>query len=393
MRMGRVLKPVSAGLAFAAAAALLAFPVARAQSFQPWVRVISPQDESYQSGEILIEAAVEPPDTEVQRVQFFGDGRLVCAVEAPPFRCAWNVGGEMHEHHIRIVAILPGGRRAAPGLVNTKGIPGYVESVNVEMIKVTAVVLDGTRFVRDLPRTAFRVYEDGVRQPIAFFGSLNVDLELVVGVDISESMTDAIGEMKEAVKRFLSALRPADRVTLMAFNENPFLLARPSMDLAARLAAVDKLAPWGATALHDVIIRSFETLGRQEARLGVVMFTDGDDTASRVSAEAVERRAESSDAVLYMIGQGRAVSSPKLKALCERLAQKSGGRAFFPRRIEELSGVFDQIGEELSNQYYFTYAPPSAKRDDAYHRIRVEVDGHYDVRARSGYRWEQKGQP
>jgi VWFA-related protein len=122
------------------------------------------------------------------------------------------------------------------------------------------------------------------------------------------------------------------------------------------------------------------------------MFSDGDDTASRVSAEAVERRAESSDAVLYMIGQGRAVSSPTLRAFCERLAQKSGGRAFFPRQIDELGGVFDQIGEELSNQYFLTYAPPSAKHDDRYHKITVEVDGRYTVRARSGYRWEQKGQ-
>jgi hypothetical protein len=95
----------------------------------------------------------------------------------------------------------------------------------------------------------------------------------------------------------------------------------------------------------------------------------------------VERRADSSDAVIYMIGQGQAIDLPPLKALCERLAKKSGGRAFFPRRIEDLGATFDEIIEELSNQYLLTYSPPHD--DDKWHKIRVEVgDGHYDVRTR-----------
>jgi VWFA-related protein len=121
------------------------------------------------------------------------------------------------------------------------------------------------------------------------------------------------------------------------------------------------------------------------------MFTDGEDTASRVSAQAVERRTESSDAVLYMIGQGRAVDSVPLRTLCDRLAERSGGRAFFPRRIEELGEVFEQIAEELSNQYLLTFTP-KAGRDGEYHRIRVEVEGGYQVRARSGYRLDPRGE-
>jgi Ca-activated chloride channel family protein len=365
-------------------AAVLFLGSAAGQAPQPSLRILSPLDGSYVSDEVVIRAAIQPEATSVERMEFFGDTRLLCTIKGRPFECAWDAGAQLREHLVRVVAHLAGGRRVV-AIVRTKNL-GYAESVEVDMVRVTVVVLDGTRFVRGLPRSAFRVLEDDVRQPISLFESQNVPLELVVGVDISDSMTDAIGQVKEVVKRFFSRLRPTDRVTLVVFNENFFL--PPALDLAGRLNAVDSLAPWGMTSLHDTIIRSFDMLGKQAGRRGMVIFTDGEDTASHATAEQVERRADSSDAVLYMIGQGQAVDSPALKTLCERLARKSGGRAFFPRRIESLGETFDQILEELSNQYLITYPPPSQRRDDKWHQIRVEVaDRRYQVRARQGYRF------
>ncbi|RPJ56155.1 MAG: VWA domain-containing protein [Acidobacteria bacterium] len=372
----------------AVAASLLAAAWVSAQVPERRVLILTPEEGSYAMEDVTIRAAVEPPGTAVERMQFFCDGRLVCTVERPPYRCLWNVGAEVREHDIRVVATFPGGGRSTAN-VATKGL-GFADVVDVDRIKVTAVVLDGNRYVTGLPRSAFRLYEDDVPVPIEAFGSEDVGLELAVAVDISESMTDSIGQMKEFVRQFLARLRETDRVRVMAFNENQFLIAPPSMDLAARLAAVDTLAAWGATALHDVIIKSFDSLGRQAGRHGLVVFTDGEDTASVVSAQAVERRTEGSDAVLYMIGQGRAVDAGALKALCERLARKSGGRAFFPRRIEELGEVFERIAEELSNQYLLTFAP-SRGRDGIYLRVRLEVQGGSEVRARGGYRLAPRG--
>ena len=349
------------------------------------LRVLAPTAGTYVSGSVMVTAAVENAEAPVERMTFFADGRQVCLVEGPPFQCEWNAGSRLHEHVFRVVASLEGGQRLA-GSVRTKGSE-YVEAVDVDMVHVTVTVLDGNRFVRGLPREAFRVYEDNVQQPISHFASENIPLELAVGVDVSGSMTDSIDVVKDNVKRFLSALRPADRVTLVAFNENFFVLSRPSADLPARLKAVDRLAPWGMTALHETIVRSFDLLGTQAGRRGLVVFTDGDDTSSRITREMVQRRAESSDAVLFMIGQGRAIDSPGLRDLCESLAKRSGGRAFFPREASNLRETFDEIVEELSSQYLVTYAPPSAARDDAWHEIRVEVgDGRYTVRARQGYR-------
>ena len=351
----------------------------------PALRILAPTVGTYVSGSVIVRAAVDPAEPPVERMTFFVEGRQICTVDAPPFQCEWNAGTQLHEHQFRVVAYLKGGQRLAES-VRTKGSE-YVEAVDVDMVHVTVTVFDGSRFVRGLPREAFRVFEDNVRQPVSHFASENSALELAVGVDVSGSMTDSIDAVKENVKRFLSSLRPTDRVTLVAFNENFFVLSRPSADLAARLKAVDRLAPWGMTALHETIIRSFDLLGTQAGRRGLVVFTDGEDTSSRVTRDAVQRRAESSDAVLFMIGQGRAVESPGLKSLCEWLAKRSGGRAFFPREAANLRETFDEIIEELSSQYLVTYAPPSASRDGAWHQIRVEVgDGRYAVRARQGYR-------
>ncbi len=368
----------------AAAACLLVLPVA-AQKHAPAVRILSPAAGTYVSGSVMVRAAVENTDAPVDRMTFFADGRQVCVVENPPFECEWNAGPRLHEHVFRVVASVRGGPRLAAS-VRTKGSE-YVENEDVDMVQVTATVLDGNRFVRGLPREAFRVYEDNVQQPISHFASENIPLELAVGVDVSGSMTDSIDVVKQNVKHFLAALRPEDRVTLVAFNESFFVLSRPSADLPSRLRAVDRLAPWGMTALHETIVRSFDLLGTQAGRRGLVVFTDGEDTSSRVTREAVQRRAESSDAVLFMIGQGRAIESPGLKDLCEWLARRSGGRAFFPRDASGLRATFDEIAEELSSQYLITYAPPSEARDGAWHDIRVEVgDGRYTVRARQGYR-------
>jgi Ca-activated chloride channel family protein len=372
-------------LASGPVAVLLLVAAGAAQKVAPALRVLTPTAGTYVSGSVMVTAAVENAEAPVERMTFFADGRQVCLVEGPPFQCEWNAGPRLHEHVFRVVASLQGGQRLA-GSVRTKGSE-YVEAVDVDMVHVTVTVLDGNRFVRGLPREAFRVYEDNVLQPISHFASENIPLELAVGVDVSGSMTDSIDVVKDNVKRFLSALRPADRVTLVAFNENFFVLSRPSADLPARLKAVDRLAPWGMTALHETIVRSFDLLGTQAGRRGLVVFTDGDDTSSRITREMVQRRAEASDAVLFMIGQGRAIDSPGLRDLCESLAKRSGGRAFFPREASNLRETFDEIVEELSSQYLVTYAPPSAARDDAWHEIRVEVgDGRYTVRARQGYR-------
>jgi VWFA-related protein len=208
----------------------------------------------------------------------------------------------------------------------------------------------------------------------------------MVAVDMSGSMIDAMPEVRRSVKRFLTALRPQDQVTLMAFNDNLVTLARPSVDLAARLKSVDRLAGWGGTALYDVIVRSMDTLGKKTGRRALVVFSDGEDQSSHIPLATAERRVEASDAVVYTVGQGRGTRVPSLKQILERLAKVSGGRAFFTESTDKLDDAFSEIIEELANQYLFGYAPPNPARDGTWRRITVKTtDERLKVRVRQGY--------
>ena len=372
------------GVAVAAAFGLVLIGSAQSPDLAPQLKILSPGEESYVSGPTLLRASIVPADA-ASSLTFFVDGRQVCALTRPPFECEWDAGPALGEHQVRAVAVLAAGGRAVQ-TVRTKAVT-VTEKVNVDVVQVTVTVSDGRgRFVRNLPRSAFHVSEDGKPQGITHFTSEDVPLEIVVAIDISGSMTPAMVKPKKAVKEFLSDVPNQDLVTLLGFNDSIFTLTRKTGDPAERIRAVDRLAPWGSTALYDVILRGVEILGRQTGRKALIVFTDGEDQGSHATINDVERRLQSSDVTLYMIGQGRGVTLDALKKIMERLANPTGGRALFTDSIDELHDSFADLLDELSNQYLLGYEPINTKHDDVWRKIRVDVDGHREVRARQGYR-------
>jgi Ca-activated chloride channel family protein len=271
--------------------------------------------------------------------------------------------------------------------VRTKGL-SFADVVDVDAGQVTVTVTDqeSGQYVSGLPRSAFRVFEDGRRQTISNFASEDVPLELIVAVDISGSMTGAMPKLKRAVKDFLAAVPERNEVTLLGFNDTVIPLARRTTNLVDRVRAVDRLAPWGATALYDVIVRGVDMLGRQAGRRAMVVFSDGEDQGSHVTLDDVERRLQASDVTLYIIGQGRGITHDYLKKVMNRLVEPTGGRVFATDNIDRLQDAFGELLDELSNQYLLGYQPTNLKRDDTWREIRVEVEGHKGVRARQGYR-------
>jgi VWFA-related protein len=363
----------------------LTLPVwAQAPAAAPQLRILSPDDDTYVTGPTLLRASITPSE-QVTGVTFFVDGRQVCALTQPPFECDWDAGAAITAHQVRAAATIAGGGRLVQTM-RTKSV-GYVERVDVDVVQVTVTVSDGRgKFVRNIPRSAFHVLEDGRPQAITHFASEDVPLELVAAVDISGSMAPAMPKLKKAVKEFLGDVPAQDQVTLIGFNDNIFTLTRKTTDPAERIKAVDRLASWGSTALYDVVLRGVEMLGRQTGRKALVIFTDGEDQGSHATINDVERRLQSSDVTLYMIGQGRGVTMDPLRKIMERLSVPTGGRALFTDSIDELHTAFADLLDELSNQYLFGYQSTNSKRDDAWRKIKVDVDGHHDVRARQGYR-------
>jgi Ca-activated chloride channel family protein len=349
------------------------------------VTIVSPSEGSYITGPLLLQARVDA-SAATRQVTFFADGRSVCTLVTPPFECAWDAGAGLREHVVRVTATLADGRRLVAS-ARTRSA-GYTETVDVEVVQVTSAVTDEAgKFVKGLTRDQFRVKEDGVLQKLTAFAGENIPLEVVVAVDVSESMTDAMATLKAAVRTFLGALRPSDQVSLLAFNDNIFTLARRSTDPQARFKAVDRLSPWGGTALYDAVLTGLGTVGKQPGRRALVVFTDGEDQNSVSTVKRVESRLETSDATIYTIGLGRSVSNPVLAKSLEHMATISGGRSFVVHDVKELDRVFGEIVEELSHQYLLSYASSNEARDGSWRKIQVEVsDKRLRVRHRQGYR-------
>jgi Ca-activated chloride channel family protein len=378
-----VTRPIVCVVLVFAAASLVS---GQATQTRPALTFVSPPPDTYVNGPIALRVRVEAGQPPVQEISIFADGQIVCTVQRPPYECAWDAGATLREHVLRATATFDDGTRVVANL-RTRAA-GYVEQVDVDAVQVTVTVTDGDgNLVRRLPQDAFRVREDGVPQAITAFSNDNIPLEIVVALDVSYSMTEAMPSLKGAAGKFLGSLRPADRVTLLAFNDNIFTLARQSTDTAQRVRAVDRLAPWGGTALYDAILTSMNVLGRQSGRRSLVVFSDGEDQSSVATLKRVEARMETSDATIYAIGLGRGVRESNLRAILDRLAEVSGGRAFLTERIDRLQENFGAIVEELSSQYLLAYGPTNGARDGGWRRIEVDVaGGKYRVRARQGYR-------
>lgn len=355
---------------------------------QMQLQIVSPPDGSYVSDRLTLEARILPPERrrEIADVTFFADGRQVCRstdVEAP--KCSWDAGPLIKPHVIRIVATTRSGERLV-ATTTTREVD-FKEGVSVHIVQVNTTVADRSgRFVGGLSKDQFRIVEDGIPQVISYFADEEAPLEIVVAMDISASMGHAIDELRIAVRHFLAQLRPEDQVTLVAFNDEPFVLTQRETDPSVRAQALDRLSTWGGTTLYDVIIRSLELLSRRPGRRSLIVFSDGEDQSSQATFAHVERALKGSDATLFAVGLGRGREQVNLRETLEALAEPSGGRALFAERPAELNKLFAELRTELAHQYLVGYESTNAKLDGSWRKVVVEVPGtNYRVRARQGY--------
>jgi len=270
---------------------------------------------------------------------------------------------------------------------------GKLFQSGIEITSITATVTDKEgRLIHDLPREAFEVYEDGVRQTITQFTRDRVPIGLGVLLDISDSMYGArIQDARAAVDRFLfDLLDPADEFFLLAFNHTPHPLTgwtRAQEDVRRALAG---LRPTGGTAIYDAIGDALPLIAhRSRQRAALLVISDGADTASTATLRDVRSALLRSDAFVYAI----AIDSPDRTPINTRvnpqtlreITNESGGRTEIVQRSAEIADATARIAEELNSQYLLGFTSPKGA-DGQYHSLRVRVpQAEYRVRARNGY--------
>ena len=282
------------------------------------------------------------------------------------------------------VAIAAAGQAPAPGRL-------FRAAVDLTTVNATVVDHDG-HVVRDLPRQAFDLYEDGVLQTITQFTNERVPVSLGILLDVSDSMFGRrIQEARDAIDRFVvDLLDPADEFSILAFNHQQRLLTRWTTDRTAASRVMQPLRPSGSTAIYDAIVATLPLVEeRNRQRAALIVISDGDDTASDVTLREVRSALLRSDAFVYAVGIDPSdrwpINAQVNRSSLQELTDQSGGRTLVVHDTADAMTALSAIAEELNSQYLIGYSSSKAA-DGQFHSIRVRVrDTDYRVRARNGY--------
>ncbi|MEW5979206.1 MAG: VWA domain-containing protein [Acidobacteriota bacterium] len=273
--------------------------------------------------------------------------------------------------------------------------------VDVELvgILVTVTTPEGA-LISDLKENAFEVYEDGMRQEIAYFGKeSDQPLRLSLLFDSSISIARELRTQQEAAISFLQkVIRPRDRVSVFQVNDEVEQLVRFSSRLDGIIQAIRSIKPRGGTSLYDAIFLSAEELAPVRGRKVIVVISDGTDTTSETRLNQALRMAVDSEAVVYALIVQPIKSEPGRNLGGEHamvfIAEKTGGRFFKIDSEAEARRSFERISDELRTQYYLGYYPKSSPLSPGLRRIQVKVNNpSYLVRAREGYYSDRKKVP
>jgi Ca-activated chloride channel homolog len=274
--------------------------------------------------------------------------------------------------------------------------------VEVNLVNVVASVLDShNRPAPDLPREAFELYEEGVKQRIAVFESeTQQPLDLALMIDSSLSTIKELGNEREAAAHFIrQVVRPGDRLAVFEFADSVTQLTDFSADVPLLQSAVRHIAEGAGTALYDAVYLGAQALGKRspDRRRVIVLVTDAGETTSRADFESARRSALRAEAMLYTTVL-RAVKSEGGRNTAgehalETITETTGGAVYYPDSVAELDNIFDRIDRELRTQYRLGYYPEPRPPRNALRRleVRVKVPGTqanqdaYTVRYRKGY--------
>lgn len=280
---------------------------------------------------------------------------------------------------------------------------GVQFDVNVISVDLMVSVTDNKgKLITNLKKEDFKVYEDGKIQTIRSF-SKETDLPLSIAllIDSSNSVIDKLTFEKAAATDFLfnTIKRRKDRATVISFAEKAYVVSDKtadgfSDDPAALSDALKSIRAVGPTAVFDAVYKATQSKlanEKPERRKLIILISDGDDTASAYSREEALEMAQRHDVAIYSISTNK-TSDLKTREQVDGdttihiFADETGGKSYFPLKLDDLALEFRKIEEELRSQYVLSYTPTNSKLDGTLRKIRIEmVDDKYKARTRQSY--------
>lgn len=227
----------------------------------------------------------------------------------------------------------------------------------------------------------------------SFRQQINLPLRVGIVVDASTSIRTRFQFEQQSATEFLLNILKAksDRAFIMGFDVTPTIEQDWTNNLDALEAGINRMRPGGGTALFDAVYTAcrdklLSERGQEPVRKAMILISDGDDNQSRVHPDEAIKMCQRSETIIYAISTNWTPSRGKGDQVLTQMAEDTGGEVFFPPSVEEMSGSFKNIEEELRSQYALTYVPAAFKADGAFRPIYLYChDRRYTVRARKGY--------
>lgn len=294
---------------------------------------------------------------------------------------------------LALLFTLPGSGPAVSAQETTQGRI----KVQVEMVNILCAVLDKKgNFVTSLPKEAFQIFEDNEPQQIENFSArTELPLSIAFLIDTSASVANKLKfEQAAASEFFFTVLRPEDKALLVEFDTGVTLIQDFTNDADVLSKQLKTLRAAGGTSLYDALyLISEEKLlwDLTDKRKTIVVMSDGEDTVSKVTFEESLEMVQRAGVTVFAISTNKGghfgiKGNEEGDAVLEQLAGATGGKAFYPRRIEDLNAVFKEIDQELRSQYSFGYRPTNTKRDGSFRSVRVAMQNKdLKTRHRKGY--------
>jgi Ca-activated chloride channel homolog len=268
----------------------------------------------------------------------------------------------------------------------------FVFKKEVEEIILHATVVDDQRRpVPSLERSAFAVFVNGVSQPITSFRHQDVPVAMGIIIDNSGSMRDKRDEVNRAVMNLIRASNPQDEIFVVNFSQNYYLDQDFTSDTKLLETALHQVSATGSTALYDAIVASAVHLMNhpQPDKKVLLVITDGQDNMSQETLEEASRRLQQSNGpTLYAVGlTGSGLQNRGREAL-QRLAQNTGGVAYFPASLDQVGDVTRTVAHDIRSQYMITYKPQNQSKKPNEQAVHVAAHaagyGKLTVSSRSG---------
>jgi VWFA-related protein len=263
--------------------------------------------------------------------------------------------------------------------------------VDVTTFGVTVTDRKGN-IVTDLSRDDFQIIEDGKPQTIQYFargeGEDRPEMHLGLMLDASGSMQNDMKLAQGAAIKFLNMLPSAEDITLVDFDTQVRITRYPQRDFARLVERIRQRKPEGWTALYDALGTYLDGAGEQDGRKILVMYTDGGDTRSALRFGETLDLLKASHVTVYAIGlvDNAGSARAQLQMTLRRIAETTGGQAFFPTAMEDVESAYEKVLAEINGQYHLGYTSTNTVMDGAWRRVEIKVTrGDLRVRARKGY--------